>query len=696
MDRNVYPPLLPNCAYLLHGGDYNPEQWPEQVWAEDDRLMESAHWNSVTLGVFSWVTLEPEEGVFNFDWLDRIFEIQASAGRKVTLATPSAAAPAWLSQRYPDTLRTGSDGVRRRHGNRVNFCWTSPMYREKCRIIDRQLAERYGKHPALGCWHISNELGGECFCNLCQQEFRVWLERRYGSLDALNAAYWTAFWSHTSTDWSQIEAPGEPYRETALCGLTLDWKRFTSDRMIDFFLNEANTVREVTPNIPVTTNLMGTYPLLDPFKIAPHLDFASWDSYPFFGGMQTDPVSWMDASFTHDLNRSLKRGRPFLLMECAPSASNWYSVMNLKRPGVHSLEGLQAIAHGADGVQYFQWRQGRGSIEQYHGAVVAHNNREDAKVFQDVSKLGETLRNLHEISGSTVDAKVALIYDWENAWAFDTATAHRSKRGMYGRTVCSHYAPLWNAGIEVDVIDSVSPLEGYNIVVAPMLYMLRAGVAERLAKFVEGGGTLVTTYWSGWVNETCLAFVGGYPEPLRSVLGIWSEEMDELYPDQHNEIITLGSDLFGDSSRFTASDYCERIHVETAEVLATYGRDFYAGEPAVTRNRYGKGQSIYVASRNEESFLSELLLKLCAQAGVAPCVKGQWTPGVCVRRRRASERDYIFVLNFTDKPTTVNLEEEGLTDASSGTEAGSITLEAYGSRVFVANTSPVFARADVR
>lgn len=686
MERTVYPPLLPNHPSLLYGGDYNPEQWPSDIWPEDDRLMGLAHWNAVTLGVFSWVTYEREEGVFKFDWLDRLFDIEATAGRKVMLATPSAAAPAWLSQKYPETLRTGSDGVRRRHGNRVNYCWSSPVYREKCRVIDRRLAERYKNHPALGCWHISNELGGECFCQSCQAAFRNWLQKKYGSLEALNSAYWTTFWSHTYTDWSQIEAPGDPYRETALPGLTVDWRRFTSDQIVDFYLNEANVVREITPAIPVTTNLMGTYPVLNPFAIAPHMDFASWDSYPFFGGCQTDVVSWMDASFTHDLNRSLKGGQPFLLMECAPSASNWYPVMNLKRPNVNVLEGLQAVAHGADGVQYFQWRQGRGSMEQYHGAVMTHNNRSDTKVFQDVASLGETLKQLDGVAGSAVDAKVAVIYDWENAWGFETATNHRSKRGMYGRTVCSHYAPFWKAGIETDVIDSTMPFDRYKLIVAPMLYMLRPGVAERLSKFVEQGGALVMTYWSGWVDENCLTFWGGYPEPLRSVLGIWSEEMDELYADQHNEVATLASDLFQSDQRFTASDYCERIHVETAEVLATYGAHFYAGDPAVTRNRYGKGQAIYVASRNEESFLSELLVNLAAQVGVAPCVKGEWSSGVCVRRRRAEATDYVFILNFEDKEATVDFDEEGLKDPRSGAEVRKLKLGPYGSAVLVNST----------
>lgn len=689
MNDNPYPPLISNMPGIIHGGDYNPEQWPTQIWLEDTELMKKARWNAVTLGVFSWASLEPEEGNFTFDWLDEVIELQAKAGRKVGLATPSAAAPAWLSKRYPETLRVGPDGVRRKHGNRVNYCWTSPIYREKTRIIAQKLAERYRGHPALAYWHVSNELAGECYCDLCQGSFREWLRNRYVTLDALNAAYWAKFWSHTFTDWDQIEAPGEPYGETSINGLTLDWKRFVSDRIVDFFLNEANALRQITPDVPVTTNLMGAYPVLNPFKIAPHLDFAAWDSYPWFHSGPSDIETWVYTAFCHDLNRSLKSGKPFLLMECSPSSSNWYPVMALKRPNAHSLECLQAIAHGADGVQYFQWRQGRGSIEQFHGAVMAHNNRSDVRVFREVAEIGKTLEQLRGVVGAKKAAEVALIYDWEASWAIDVAAAPRKHNKGYMKAALAHYRPLWNAGINTDIIDSESDLAGYQLVIAPMLFMLKNGVPEQLAAFVENGGTLVLTYWSGVVDETSLAFVGGFPEPLRSTLGIWVEEIDALFPEQLNKIRTNASNLFEAGEIFEATELCELIHAEGADVLATYASDFYAGRPALTRNRHGAGDAYYVASRNDEAFTSAFVFGLCSQLGIEPAVKGSWPDGVTVQVREGDSEDYVFVLNCTDRETVVGLQGgESMANTIDGQPGESaFTLGAFESRVLVRQRS---------
>jgi beta-galactosidase len=668
--------------HLLHGGDYNPEQWPRATWAEDDKLMSLAHWNAVTMGIFSWVSLEPEEGRYTFDWMDEILDTQAKAGRVVGLATPSAAPPAWLSHKYPETLRVGSNGVRHRHGNRVNYCWTSPVYRRKVKEIATQIAKRYGNHPALAYWHVSNEYGGECYCDLCQAAFRKFLKAQYKTLDALNDAYWTRFWSHTYTDWEQIEAPGEPYGENAIIGLTLDWKRFVSDQIIDFYRNEAGVLREIAPTIPATTNLMGAYPVIDGHKIAQHMDFIAWDSYPWFHSTPADSSTWLYTSFCHDLNRSFKH-KPFLLMECTPSSSNWYPVMALKRPRAHTLEGIQAIAHGADGVQYFQWRQGRGSSEQFHGAVVAHINTPEARVFQEVAELGKTMEQLSGVVGAKTTSEVALVYDWEVCWAVDAVAAPRTKKREYLQTALSHYQSFWSQGISVDVLSSEADFTGYKVVVAPMLFMLKPGVAEHLAAFVKAGGTLVTTYWSAIVNETGLAFVGGYPEPLRSLLGIWSEEIDALYDDQQNQVVAGESEFFEQGNTYAARDLCELIHAEGAEVLATYGSDFYKGRPAVTRNVYGKGQAIYVASRNEQSFNDDLLTSLCLRLGVRKAVSAELPAGLTVQRRSGVDADYLFFLNCTAVDAVVEVGGCGLQDLD-GNAVSTLTFAPFESKVLVA------------
>lgn len=661
---------------IWHGGDYNPEQWPREVWDEDARLMDLAHWNVATLGVFSWVTLEPEEGRFEFGWLDELMDRMASQGRKVVLATPTAATPAWLDRAYPEVLRTDADGTRRRHGNRVNYCLTSPVYRTKSREVATRLAQRYAEHPALALWHVSNEYGGACHCALCEGAFRQWLREKFGGdLDALNAAYWTRFWSHTYTDWDQIEIPGGPYGETSIHGLTLDWRRFVTDQSISLFENEATILRSWTPSVPITTNFMGFYQGLDYAKFAAHVDVASWDSYPRFVGPLTEPNTWIAAAMTHDLMRSLKRDRPFLLMECTPSASNWYPVMELKSPEMHRLEGLQAVAHGSDSVQYFQWRQSRGSQEKFHGAVVQHDGSEHARVFRDVASLGQTLRSLAPVAGSVVQPEVALIYDWEVSWAIDAACGPLVGDRGYIATCRDHYTPFWEAGISVDVVSSEASLDPYRLVVAPMLYMLKPGVAEALKAFVRGGGTLVGTYWTGIADENDLCFLGGFPGPLRELFGVWAEEIDALAPSTTRWIEAEGLGLSGP---YEARTFCELIHAEGAETLARYGSGFYAGRPALTRKSFGEGEAYYVASRNDAAFNRDFLGALGRKLGLCRAVEAELPPGVTAQRRGGA----LFLLNCTPDRQTVSLAEGEWIDAESSEPALEVALEPFGSRVF--------------
>lgn len=648
MSRNL------NQGKLWHGGDYNPEQWPRETWDADARLMDAAHWNTATIGVFSWVSLEPEEGRYTFDWLDEAFERLYVGGRDVILATPSAAQPAWMSRAYPEILRTGADGVRNRHGNRVNYCLTSPIYREKVRNMAAILADRYGDHPALALWHVSNEYGGACHCDLCQGAFRSWLRRKFdGDLEALNHAYWTAFWSHTYTEWEQVEIPGGPYGERAVHGLTLDWQRFVSDQTIDFYLNESAPLRERTPNIPLTTNFMGFFQGLDYAKFGKHVDVVSWDSYPRFMGPLTDANTWITAAMTHDLMRSVGGGKPYLLMECTPSASNWYSAMELKSPGMHVLEGLQAIAHGSDSVQYFQWRQSRGSQEKFHGAVVQHDGTERTRVFQEVAQLGRVLEDLSHLAGVTIEAEVALLYDWENSWAIDAACGLTVGDRGYLTTLREHYAPFWQLGIPVDLVSSTALLDGYKLVIAPMMYMIQPRVAEELERFVVAGGVLVGTYWSGIADENDLCFLGGFPggseSPLRRLFGIWNEDTDALDPEVVRRLAPTYLNTFDLPEEFTAKGLCAMIHPETAEVEAHYMDGFYAGQPAVTRNSVGEGEAIYLASRNDENFQRVFAKALADRLGLKRAVDVSLPLGVTAQRRG----DTVFLLNCTPKEQMV-------------------------------------------
>jgi beta-galactosidase len=545
-------------------------------------------------------------------------------------------------------------------------------------------------------WHLSNEYGGECHCDLCQEAFRAWLRGRYrDDLDALNHTWWTSFWSHTLTAWSQVYAPA-PHGQQYLHGLNLDWRRFVTDQTVDFMRAEIAPLKAAAPELPVTTNLMGTYPGLDYWRLAPHLDVVSWDNYPCWHGTGSIPDArgawdpegkdWRlasDIGFVHDLMRCLKAGRPFLMMESTPSVANWHSVARLKRPGMHLLSSIQAVAHGSDSVQYFQWRKSRGGPEKLHGAVVDNVGTEKTRVFSDVAEVGQVLSRLDDVVGTSVDARVAVLYDWENAWAIaDTQGPLNDGRKRYERTCKDHYRAFWTRGIAVDVIDEDQPLDGYRLVVAPMVYLVKPGLAERLERYVQDGGTLVCTYWSGIVDEHDLCFLGGFPGPLRKLLGIWSEEIDGLYPDQRNAIVMDRRNALGLSGSYEVRDLCDLVHLETAEQLAAYERDFYAGRPAVTVNRFGKGRSFYLAARTEERFLDDFYGRLVAELEIPRAVDAALPEGVNARARADEKKIFLFVMNFASEIRRVDLGAPGWTDAVTGeAAAGRLELTAYGVRV---------------
>jgi beta-galactosidase len=678
-----FSPINPRFPHFLHGGDYNPDQWPEEIWHEDMRLMKLANCNAMSTAIFAWVKLEPEEGKFDFGWLDKIMDLLAENGGYAVLATPSGARPAWLSAKYPEILRVTADRRRILHGGRHNHCMTSPIYREKVQTVSRALAKRYKNHPALLVWHISNEYGGECHCELCQNSFREWLKKKYhNDLDQLNQAWWAEFWSHTYTDWSQIESPS-PLGEMSLHGLTLDWKRYTTDQTIDFYKCEIEPLRELTPDTPITTNFMGLYTGLNYPRFAKEVDVVCWDNYPVWHTTGSDADLGASIAFVHDQNRSMKNGKPWMLMESTPSHTNWQPIPKLKRPGMHKLSSLQAVAHGSDTVQYFQWRKSRGSSEKFHGAVVDHVGNEHTRVFQDVAELGAVLQKLDPVVGSTVHPDVAIIYDWENRWAIDDMQALGNDRRKYAETCLAHYQPFWARGIPVDVIPEWADFTPYKLVVAPMLYMLQPGVAERLEQFVASGGTLVTTYWSGIVDENDLCFLGGWPGGgLRKVLGIWDEETDTLTPTEHNQVIMAHGNRMGLSGAYEARDFFALIHAEGAEVLATYGSDFYAERPALTINSYGKGQAYYMASRNDMRFLSDFYARLSADLNLLRALPVDLPGGVTAQLREDGQNKFIFVMNFNPEPVTVQLDGMAYANMVTGeTVSGKLEMQGYGVEV---------------
>ena len=676
-----YPPINPRCPHFLHGGDYNPDQWMRtpDVWDEDMRLMKLAGCNAMSVGIFSWSQLEPDEGRFTFDWLDTIMDKLADNGAYAVLATPSGARPAWMSAKYPEVLRVDRHGRRSFHQGRHNHCRTSGVYRDKCATLNARLAERYRDHPALLVWHVSNEYnGGECHCDLCLSAWRDWLRARYGTLDELNHAWWTGFWSHRFGDFSQIRP-----LDHSIHGMMLDWNRFNTDQTIDFFRAEAAPLRQHTPDVPVTTNFMGISPTLNYWKFAAEVDVVSWDSYPLWHAPEGDAAVACGTAFTHDINRCMKGGRPFMLMESVPSATNWMPVCKVKRPGMHLLSSLQAVAHGSDTVQYFQWRKGRGGSEKFHGAVVDHCGHENNRVFRDVAAVGEALKKLDDVIGTTVRADVALIYDWENRWALDQIAGLGREIKRYAETCTAHYRPFWARGVPVDVIDQTCALAGYRLLVVPMLYMLRPGMAEKIREFVEGGGTAVMTYWSGIADASDLCFLGGWPGGgLREVFGVWDEETDAIHPSERNTVIFAAENSLGMAGTYEARELCALIHAEGAEVLATYGKDFYAGRPAVTVNRFGQGRACYIASRTEPAFLDDLYARLVVDLGIRRTLDAHLPEGVSAQARTDGERQFVFLMNFNPDARTVDLGPTTFRNVLTGEDReGTVTLGAYGVEV---------------
>lgn len=680
-----YPPISERVPRMLHGADYNPEQWQHypEVLAEDIRLMKLAKCNVMSVGIFSWVSLEPEEGVFTFEWLDRILDSFAENGIYAFLATPSGARPAWISQKYPEVLRVEANRVRNLHGFRHNHCATSPVYREKVRIMNTKLAERYANHPAVIGWHISNEFGGDCHCDYCQEAFRAWVQDKYGTLDKLNHAWWTTFWSHTITDWSQVESPA-PHGETQVHAMNLDWRRFVTDQTADFIKHEIVPLKAANPAIPVTTNLMEFFEGLNYWKFADLLDVISWDSYPTWHDREGDDSRQAaKVAMMHDIIRSIKGGKPWMLMESTPSLTNWQDVSKLKRPGMHLLSSLQAVAHGSDTVQYFQWRKSRGSSEKLHGAVVDHVGHEHTRVFGDVTEVGNALEKLEEVIGTSVPAEAAVIFDWENRWGINDSQGPRNKGVKYEETAEAHYLALWEQGVPVDVIHMDADFSKYKLLVAPMLYMVRSGVGERIQKFVENGGVFVATYWSGIVDEHDLCFLGGFPGPLRKTLGIWSEEIDGLHDHDRNHILPVEGNKLDLQGEYEAVELCDLIHTEGAEVLAVYGSDFYAGRPALTVNRLGQGKAYYIASRNIGLFHSHFYRSLIDDAGISKALNVKLPHGVNTAIRTDGVHDYIFILNFTHEPQKITLDGRTYADMleNHAIEDGSVQLDAYAVKV---------------
>jgi beta-galactosidase len=569
-------------------------------------------------------------------------------GIYVILATPSGGKPPWMIQRYPEIMRTNKERKRLLYGERENHCNSNLIFRKKVQAIDEELAQRYANHPALIMWHISNEMYGQCHCADCQQNFRQWLKNKYKSIDQLNQEYWSTFWSHTYSDWSELESPA-PHGETAVHGLALDYQRFYSELSIDFLKMEIDTVKSVNPKISVTTNMFHHNCGINYRKLAEILDVTSWDSYPRWHCNQDKNTEWnlaVQASFDFDYCRSLKK-QPFLLMESTPSTANSFDVCKLKRPKMHMLSAMQAIASGSDSVQYFQWRKSRGAYEKFHGAVISHNGSEDTRVFKDVAEVGEKLKALSYLKHTNTKSQVAFLYDWDNLRALEEQKSLRKQNRKVDEIVLEHYEAFIKNYVSVDIIDQTANFSDYQMVVAPMLYLFLPETHDRIRDYIAQGGTFVMTYYSGVVNENDLAFECFPPYSLNEVFGVKSEEIDCICDDEYNQFTYA-------EKTYKVSCYCDLLQLNGAEVLSTYECDFYQGRPALTRNHYGSGNAYYMACRGEKEFLYDFYYDLIEILNIRRIVDHGYVDGIMVKERMDREHNYVFYMNFSKKISEID------------------------------------------
>ncbi|MEE1811013.1 beta-galactosidase [Streptomyces sp. BE133] len=641
--RFPYPAGSDGGRRLGYGADYNPEQWPREVWEEDVRLMREAGVNIVSLAIFSWARLQPTADTWDFGWLDEVMDLLHAGGIGVDLATATASPPPWLTTAHPEILPVTATGDTLWPGARQHWRPTSPVFRTHALCLVRELATRYAGHPALVAWHVNNELGCHNvydYSDDAAHAFRAWLRRRYTTLDALNHAWGTAFWSQRYSDWDQILPPRlatshpNPTQQ-------LDFKRFSSDALKDHLLAEREVLRELTPDVPVTTNFMvmrGTKGMdYADWAGSGAIDFVANDHYVIPGPQDRDELS-----FAANLTSGIAGHRPWFLMEHSTGAVNWQSVNLPKKPGELARDSLLHVAHGADAVCFFQWRQSAAGAEKYHSAMVPHAGT-DSALFRSVTELGRTLEALAPIAGAEREpARVAVLFDWDSWWTSEH-DSHPTSRLDYHREALDWYSALLRLGIRADVVPAHrTDLTSYDVVIAPVLHVVPQLFGKELARYVEDGGHLVTTYFSGVVDENDHIWLGGYPGALRELLGIRIEEfgplLDGVAVDLDNE--TTGS-LWTDRITVTGPD---------VEVLASYCSGTYASRPAVTRCTTGRGSAAYVSTRLGAEGLAALLPELLGPAGVSSELPDGARGSVELTVRRDAGSRYLFLVNRGDVP----------------------------------------------
>lgn len=648
------PHVIPRLPAIAFGGDWNPEQWPAPVWDEDLRLMREAQVNLVTVGVFSWAYLEPTPGRYEFGWLDTVLDKCLEAGIAVDLATATASPPPWLGHRWPESLPVTDEGVRLVYGARQQYCPSSPPYRERALALTERLASRYAQHDAVVMWHVGNEYGAHtpaCWCDLSADAFRDWLTKRYDTLDELNDAWSTAFWSQRFSDWSEVIPPRRtPYFPNPTH--QLDFKRFSSDALLELFRAERDVIRTHSPvDKPITTNFMRFFPHADYWEWARAEDVVSDDWYPDLA----DPTSHIEGAAGADLMRSLGQGRPWLLMEQAVSAINWRTVNPPKAAGAYRRWSLQQVARGADAVLHFQWRAASGGAEKWHSGMLPHAGPR-TRTWREVVALGAELASLRAVTGARTAADVAIVLDWSSWWALELDSRPSTLLSMVS-ILRSWYEPLWRRGYSIDFAHPESDLSAYPLVLVPQLYAVTDRGAASIVEAAERGSTVAVGYFSGAVDERDRVRTGGYPAPWTDLLGAWVEEYRPLLPDHVIAIRSADPSLPGST---VATGWSEHVHTTTAQPVMTYVGGDIDGEPAVTRRTLPTGGSAwYVSAGLDADAMARLLLRIAADSAAQPILAATPPRDVEVAVRETDAERFLFLINHAADSQVVDVSSAG-------------------------------------
>ena len=631
-----------NVEGIAYGGDYNPEQWPVSVRLEDLELMQEAGVSFLSVGIFSWALLEPAEGKYDFGWLDEVMDNLAGIGVKVALATATAAPPAWLVRKHPEILPVTADGTVLGPGSRRHYTPSSAVYRRYATGITRVIAERYKDHPALALWHVDNELGchvSEFYGEEDAAAFRAWLERRYGTVAALNAAWGTAFWSQNYDSFDEILPPGVA-PSTLNPGQQLDFQRFSSWALMDYYRELVGVLREVTPAVPCTTNLMASSATksMDYFGWAKDLDVIANDHYL----VAADPERHIELAFSADLTRGIAGGAPWILMEHSTSAVNWQPRNHPKMPGEMLRNSLAHVARGADAVMFFQWRQSMAGSEKFHSAMVPHGGRE-TRVWREVVDLGAALKRLAQVRGSRVESRAAIVFDYEAWWASEI-DSKPSIDVKYLDLLRAFHRSLYLRGISVDIVHPSAPLDGYDLVLVCTLYSVTDHAAANIAAAASAGATVLVSYFSGIVDQNDHVRLGGYPGAFRELLGV---RVEEFHP------LPAGAQLkLSDGS--VSSVWSEHVHLAGADAVQAFTEYPLEGVPSLTRRAVGAGTAWYLATFPDRDGIEAIVDRLLADSGVAPLALAD--PGVELMRRRAADgQGFLFAINHTRSAASVQV-----------------------------------------